>query len=199
MNSTIEKYDKIRQDVAWGSGEDSDVTKKRLMDTYSIEDLAEVEDFARGLSSKIEDAVSAYEEKACRYLSVGSDDGYYDLRCHIASEGVEEAMKYVDDPTLLEERAEKYDYEENFFYVFPDAGDYDMLNIGYYKKHANRMKEELGEPSTVDEHDALCVVEEIEQGIFNPSHDYTKLSKLGLGYYLPNIWKNGLRFYKKES
>jgi hypothetical protein len=60
MNSTIEKYDKIRQDVAWGSGEDSDVTKKRLMDTYSIEDLAEVEDFARELSGKIEDAVSAY-------------------------------------------------------------------------------------------------------------------------------------------
>jgi hypothetical protein len=199
-----EKYQAFIKKIKWGKKTNVDATKLHLMKTYDPKELSEIEDFGRELAAKLETAVDAYESRYGE-LEVGSDDGFYDLRCHVASMGEAAVERAIKNPKLLQTRHRRHNYRENFFYIFPFDDDHKMLTLDYYTKACDRIRKYIGEPEDIDQNEVLDVLSEIEKGIFSDQHSYESLTQLSndsdimgeMGYSLPNIWKDGTRFYGK--
>lgn len=203
-----QKYRKFIKDVNWANGKthkDSSDLKLYIMNKYSKEFLKEVEEFGRGLASRLYEAVEEYQNRY-DYLEVGSDDGFCDLRAHVASMGEEAVERAVKNPKLLQSRYRRGDYQENFFYIFPYEDDYKMFEIDYYLESTKRIRKEIGQPIDMDQQEVLEICDEIDNGVFNPEYSYDYLSNLSkaadimgeVGYTLPNIHKDGLTFYGKN-
>jgi hypothetical protein len=199
-----EEFKKIVKEINWSADTDVDMVKLSLMKRYTYDQIVKIEEVGTKQYKQLSGNVQRYESLG-KSLDIGSGDGFHDLLSHVIGEGEESVNAHCFAPYLLQEKYDRGDYTENFYYVFPSENDYKMLTLDYYTESTARIREIIGEPSNMDEHDVLDVCAEIEAGDFNNRHTYKSLTELSnesgimseLGYLLPNIWSDGRKFYGK--
>jgi hypothetical protein len=134
MNET---YEKICTYINWSDKTDTDTIKLNLMHNFTKEQINEADEYATGLMGKLRKA--GIEDEVAEYNGYYGDS-VYDFMCHMVSKG----EAFVDE--LLESRSKALeifkagDYTENFFYCFPDEGDYQLLTAKHYWQLVSEMK-----------------------------------------------------------
>lgn len=109
--------------LGWGSWS---VDYKRIQmlmrKGFDAETIKSLRTFVYHKVGEIDIAVKAWENRI-RDLSIGSDDGYSDVRYHVVGLGELEFNKVIADPTVLEKRYNATygtadGYKESFAYCF---------------------------------------------------------------------------------
>jgi hypothetical protein len=99
---------------------DVDVTKKRIMKTWTREECQALSDFADEMYMRLEKVARRFEKKRGRWICEPSDDGRHDQLSEIVGRGQKRFEACLANPALIERTPS----HENFFYVLPWEDDY---------------------------------------------------------------------------
>jgi hypothetical protein len=170
------------------------------MHKYTVEEIEMVVEFAVDLIDQLETAIEKYENGGDLKLNIVSDDGMQDVLAEIVSKGVDVVEKYINNPTLIEKKYEDEDYTENFLNCLPYKDDYEKMNLDYYQKVSEEIKEMAARDKiSIDDFDKLVqILSEFSKGEFKKEYDYGELYEFGykidIGACIAITWKAGSDF-----
>ncbi len=106
----------IIKELGWGTDTtDYEVLKVVLTKKYSKDKIKQLEKFA---ITKANELQHAFNVMTTDVIDLG-DDNFSDLIFHIVGLGKEEYERVMKNKQLAVERADAYDFEESFLYIFP--------------------------------------------------------------------------------
>lgn len=208
MNKT---YENICSDVCWGRETNTDAIKLQLAQTYSDEEINEARKYAIQLMNKL---VTAGVEDLLSEHNGYYGDSVHDCMCHMVAHGERVAQLFIEKPELAVKLFDSGGVVENFFYTFPDEYTRQMMSVEYHQNLARKYLDELKEIKSAvlfkytqeflnseggyDYDLAQTVLEEIQAGFKNESHDYKTIYKstgnLGRGALFANVWSDFVKF-----